>query len=273
MSDTLTTALEVASEPAVRKPFRETVERMRPELVKSLRDEAAVDILTRHYMTAIRLNPQLMECSQDSLLAALLLSAQVRMEPGPLGHVYLVPYKRECVWMLGYTGILELARRSERVGALAARVVWDCDEYVRPWVDEKGEHFALRPGPEDERGDRVGVLVTWKERAGSSWVARALDVPPSRVERARAASPAARKGAGPWTTDETSMWAKTGIRYARPWLPLSPDAGAAFTYDEQTISHVGIDSEGAAFPVVVDEPAEPDALEAATEHSAKAPDE
>jgi phage RecT family recombinase len=176
VSDTLTTALEVASEPAVRKPFRETVERMRPELVKSLRDDAAVDILTRHYMTAIRLNPQLMECSQDSLLAALLLSAQVRMEPGPLGHVYLVPYKRECVWMLGYTGILELARRSERVGALAARVVWDCDEYVRPWVDEKGEHFALRPGPEDERGDRVGVLVTWKERAGSSWVARALDV-------------------------------------------------------------------------------------------------
>jgi hypothetical protein len=189
MSDTLTTALEVASEPAVRKPFRETVERMRPELVKSLRDDAAVDILTRHYMTAIRLNPQLMECSQDSLLAALLLSAQVRMEPGPLGHVYLVPYKRECVWMLGYTGILELARRSERVGALAARVVWDCDEYVRPWVDEKGEHFALRPGPEDERGDRVGVLVTWKERAGSSWVARALDVPPSasrgRVRRRR----------------------------------------------------------------------------------------
>jgi hypothetical protein len=146
MTDSLTTALEVASEPVERKPFRETVERMRPELVKSLRDDAAVDILTRHYLTAIRLNPQLMECSQDSLLAALLLSAQVRMEPGPLGHVYLVPYKRECVWMLGYTGILELARRSERVGALAARVVWDNDEYVRPWVDEKGEHFALRPG-------------------------------------------------------------------------------------------------------------------------------
>jgi recombination protein RecT len=250
MSDTLTTALEVASEPAVRKPFRETVERMRPELVKSLRDDAAVDILTRHYMTAIRLNPQLMECSQDSLLAALLLSAQVRMEPGPLGHVYLVPYKGECVWMLGYTGILELARRSERVGALAARVVWDCDAYDPPWIDEKGEHFQLRPGPEDDRGDRVGVLVTWKERAGSSWVARALWCPPSRIERAKQASPAARKGAGPWTTDETAMWAKTGIRYARPWLPLSPDAGYAFQHDEAVLTGVEADASGAAFPVV-----------------------
>jgi recombination protein RecT len=245
---------------------------MRPELVKSLRDDAAVDILTRHYMTAIRLNPQLMECSQDSLLAALLLSAQVRMEPGPLGHVYLVPYKRECVWMLGYTGILELARRSERVGALAARVVWDNDEYVRPWVDEKGEHFALRPGAEDERGDRVGVLVTWKERAGSTWVARALDVPPSRVERARQASPAARKGAGPWTTDESAMWAKTGIRYARPWLPLSPDAGYAMQHDEAVLTGVEADAGGAAYPVVEAAPAEGTQADAATEHSVKVPD-
>jgi recombination protein RecT len=273
VTDSLTTALEVASEPAVRKPFRETVERMRPELVKSLRDDAAVDILTRHYMTAIRLNPTLMECSQDSLLAALLLSAQVRMEPGPLGHVYLVPYKRECVWTLGYTGILELARRSERVGALAARVVWDNDEYVRPWVDEKGEHFALRPGPEDERGDRVGVLVTWKERAGSSWVARALDVPPSRVERARAASPAARKGAGPWTTDESAMWAKTGIRYARPWLPLSPDAGYAMQHDEAVLTGVEADADGAAQPVIEAAPSLPTTDDAATEHSVKVPDE
>jgi recombination protein RecT len=272
MSDTLTTALEVASEPAVRKPFREMVERMRPELVKSLRDDAAVDILTRHYMTAIRLNPQLMECSQESLLAALLLSAQVRMEPGPLGHVYLVPFKRECVWMLGYTGILELARRSERVAALAARVVWDCDAYDPPWIDEKGEHFQLRPGPEDDRGDRVGVLVTWKERAGNSWVARALWCPPSRVERAKQASPAARKGAGPWTTDESAMWAKTGIRYARPWLPLSPDAGYAMQHDEVVLTGVEADASGAAQPVIEAAPSSPTTDDAAAEHSVKVPD-
>jgi recombination protein RecT len=269
MSDTLTTALEVASEPAVRKPFRETVERMRPELVKSLRDDAAVDILTRHYMTAIRLNPTLMECSQDSLLAALLLSAQVRMEPGPLGHVYLVPYKRECVWMLGYTGILELARRSERVGALKATVVWDCDEYRWPWENERGIHYELKPGPEDQRGDRMGVLVTWKERVGGSWVANALQCPPSRIERAKQASPAARRGAGPWTTDETAMWAKTGIRYARPWLPLSPDAGYAMQHDEAILTGIDTDASGAAQPVIEAAPADEGKADAATEHSAR----
>jgi recombination protein RecT len=93
-------------------------------------------------LTAIRLNPLLHECTTESLLAALLLSAQVGLEPGPLGHVYLVPYKRECTWILGYTGIIELARRTDRVGGLRSIVLWDNDA-LHVWQDEKGEHFTL----------------------------------------------------------------------------------------------------------------------------------
>jgi recombination protein RecT len=273
MSDALSTALETVAEPRERKPFTELVARMRPELIKSLRNDEAADILTRHYMTAIRLNPQLMECKVDSLLAALLLSAQVRLEPGPLGHVYLVPYKGECVWMLGYTGILELARRSERVGALKASVVWDCDQYVAPWENERGLHYELRPGAEEERGDRVGVLVTWKERVGGSWLPQARDVPVSRIERARAASPAARKGSGPWHTDESAMWAKTGIRAVRPWLPLSPDAGYAFQHDEAVLTGIDTDASGAAQPVIEAAPADEEKADAATEQSVRVSDE
>jgi recombination protein RecT len=272
MSDALSTALETVAEPRERKPFSELVARMRPELIKSLRNDEAADILTRHYMTAIRLNPQLQECKVDSLLAALLLSAQVRLEPGPLGHVYLVPYKGECVWMLGYTGILELARRSERVGALKASVVWDCDQYVAPWENERGLHYELRPGAEDERGDRVGVLVTWKERVGGSWVPNALHTPRERIERARKASPAARAGHGLWITDETAAWAKTGVRHARPWLPLSPDAGYAMQHDEAVITGIDADAGGEAFPVIEAAPAEGEGSGAATEHSVKVPE-
>lgn len=269
MTDTLTTALETVATPKERKPFGELVARMRPELIKSLRNDEAADILTRHYMTAIRLNPQLMECKVDSLLAALLLSAQVRLEPGPLGHVYLVPFRGECVWMLGYTGILELARRSERVGALKATVVWDADEYVLPWENERGLHYELRPGPEENRGDREGVLVTWKERVGSRWEAVAMWCPPSRVERAKQASPAARKGAGPWATDESAMWAKTGIRYVRPWLPLSPDAGYAMQHDEAVVTGIAADAGGEAYPVIEAAPDDEGVSDAATEHSVR----
>jgi recombination protein RecT len=235
------TALEAAAAPREQTRIRELVERLKPELEKSLQGRLAADALVRHYLTAIRLNPLLRECTTESLLAALLLSAQVGLEPGPLGHVYLVPYKRECTWILGYTGIIELARRTDRVGALRSVVVWDNDT-VRVWQDEKGEHFTFEPGDPDE----------WKERAAGTWFPRVVTVPRSRVERARAASPAAQKGSGPWTTDETAMWAKTGIRAVRPWLPLSPEAAYAVAMDESVLSDVEPDEDGAAQPVALE---------------------
>jgi recombination protein RecT len=245
------TALEAAAAPREQKTIRELVERMKPELEKSLQGRLAADALVRHYLTAIRLNPLLRECTTESLLAALLLSAQVGLEPGPLGHVYLVPYKQECTWILGYTGIIELARRTDRVGGLRSVVVWDNDSF-RPWQDEKGEHFTLEPGDPDERKERTSIVVTWKERAAGTWFPRVVHVPRSRVERARAASRAAQKGLGPWMTDESAMWAKTGIRAVRPWLPLSPEAAYAVAMDESVLIDVTPDEDGAAQPIVVD---------------------
>jgi recombination protein RecT len=175
-----------------------------------------------------------------------------------LGHVYLVPYKRECTWILGYTGIIELARRTDRVGGLRSIVLWNNDTW-RIWQDEKGEHFTLEPGDPDKRKDRNSVIVTWKERAAGTWFPRVVHVPRSRVERARAASPAARKGSGPWVADETAMWAKTGIRAVRPWLPLSPEAAYAVAMDEAIVTAVEADADGAAQPVALSTAA-PDAV-------------
>jgi recombination protein RecT len=249
MSD-LMSELERASRPRDVRNVAELIERMKPALVKSLQNEALADMLMRHYLTSIRLNPVLQECSPESLLAALLLSAQVRLEPGPLGHVYLVPYKRECVWILGYTGIMELARRSDRVAGLRATVIHEHDEYQAPWENEKGIHYHYRPAVVDERGDRIGVLVTWRERMGASWLPLARHVGPDRIDRAREASAAARKQEGPWMTDPEAMWAKTGIRACRPWLPLMPDAGLAMRADEHVISRIEIDEDGTAQPVI-----------------------
>ncbi len=247
----LRNALEIQAQPQEAKTIRDLIERMKPELVKSLGRPELVEAFVRHYNTAIRLNPQLIDCTPESMLAALLLSAQVRLEPGPLGHVYLVPYKRECVWMLGYTGILELARRSERVGALKARVVWNNDDY-RYWEKDGDEHYELRPGDESERKSRELVIVSWKERAAGSWLRRAVECPRSRVERAKAASPAARKQSGPWLTDETAMWAKTGVRFARPWLPLTTEAGYAVSMDDSRLIDVQPDESGAAQPITTE---------------------
>lgn len=242
-------ALERAAEPKETRDVRGLIERMEPDLVKSLQNPAAAQALMRHYLTAIRLTPQLLECSDASLLAALLLSAQVGLEPGPLGHVYLVPFGRECQWILGYTGIIELARRSEAVADLTSEIVWDSDVYERPWRNASGVHYEHRPGDPKERRERVGVLVTWRERSGGKWFPRAHDVGVERIERARKAS---RAKSGPWFTDEDAMWRKTGVRAVRQFLPLSPAVGRALALDGAVVAGLADDAE----PIIEAEAAE-----------------
>src|SRR5690242_15937674 len=186
---TLTEQLERRAAPQETRNVQDLIAAMTPELVKSLQSESAAEILLRHYYSAIRYNDLLLQCSPDSLIGALLLSAQVRLEPGPLGHVYLVPYYNgerkvhEVVWMLGYVGIVELARRGGARG-LTATVAYDGDETVRPWQDEKGTHWRLVPADEEHRGERVGVLVSWAEERTRS----AVWCPPARVDAALKAS-------------------------------------------------------------------------------------
>jgi recombination protein RecT len=257
MTDTLGTSLDKSEDkrtaPREKQDMADVIARMKPALEKSLGRADVAEMLMRHYLTAYRLNPKLQTCSTDSVLAALLLSAQVRLEPGPLGHVYLVPYKSEVVWMLGYTGIVELGRRSDRLGALRARVVWDCDDYE--YAEKDGEeHYSLRPGSVADQNERRLVLVTWQEKAGGKWFKRAVEVAPSRIARALNASPAAKANSGPWCgseSDVTAMWCKTGIRAVRPWLPLTSDAGYAIASDDAMLTGVETDREGAAQPVLV----------------------
>jgi recombination protein RecT len=243
-------ALERASEPRERTKIRDLIDRMEPELARSLGTPDAAARLARHYLTAVRLNPALLECTSESLLAALLLSAQVGLEPGPLGHVYLVPFGPECTWILGYTGIIELARRSDRVAGLRAILLWNCDSYALPRDSQAGIKWEYEPGPENDRIAREGVIVAWNEKSGGKWFPMAQGVPVSRIERARKAS---RAKTGPWVTDEDAMWRKTAVRAVRPWLPLSPQAGEALAHDGATVSGLQVVEETAQ-PVLTEAP-------------------
>lgn len=249
----LETALEVAAQPKDTRTVLDLIATMQPEIQRSLQSEQAAEILIRHYYSAIRFNELLRQCTGESLVAALLLSAQVRLEPGPLGHVYLVPYRNskrgvhEVVWMLGYTGIIELGRRGG-AAALRSTVVWDCDEYVQPWENEKGLHWTLKPGPVADRTERVACLVTWREGTER----QALHMPPERVA---AAVKASKNPKASELAQEDWYWRKTAVRFARPWLPLTTGAGAsefaqASHADGAAVSLLDVDESGAAIAII-----------------------
>ena len=72
--------------------------------------------------------PKLLECTRESLLACIVQCAQLGLEPdGLLGQAYLIPFyngrknRYECQLIVGYKGLLKLARQSAEISSLGQR--------------------------------------------------------------------------------------------------------------------------------------------------------
>jgi len=227
----LGTALEVASQPQEAKTILHLIERQKPELDKALAGTIGVERFTRTILTELRRTPKLYECSPESLLGAMMLAAQLQLEPGPLGLVYLVPFKGQVEFIVGYRGYVELAFRSGLVKDVSASLVYEGDEFeyregTRPFLDHvPAQVFA---GAHD-RGELVAAYAVARLKTGGA---------PFKViyepdwQRAKAKSPAGSKGLGPWRDDFPQMVLKTAIRRLEPKLPKTPQFGLALEADE-----------------------------------------
>ena len=116
-------ATRAPSEPAVFARLRAQV----PAVARILDDEDTARRFIQLMLREVPKTPRLVECTEESIVGALMLCAQFRLEPGPQQHVYLIPrYNKkigryEANWDLGYRGMVELA---SRVGVqIAADVV------------------------------------------------------------------------------------------------------------------------------------------------------
>ena len=111
------------------------------------------DRFVRIAITTIRQNPKLAQCSQESLLGALMVSAQLGLEPGVLGQCYLIPYGRECQFQIGYKGMIELLRRSGQLKDIYAYSVYENDEFEMTYGLER--NLKHKPNLQD-RGNFIG---------------------------------------------------------------------------------------------------------------------
>ena len=88
------------------------------------------------------------------------------MEPGLLGHCYILPYKREATFIIGYKGMIDLARRSGHIQSIYAHAVHENDEFEY----ELGLHPKLEHKP--SHGGMVRLLVyavAHLKTAGIKW--------------------------------------------------------------------------------------------------------
>ncbi|MHB9304167.1 recombinase RecT [Fusobacterium polymorphum] len=185
------------------------------------------DRFVRIAITTIRQNPKLAQCNQESLLGALMVSAQLGLEPGVLGQCYLIPYGRECQFQIGYKGMIELLRRSGQLKDIYAYSVYENDEFEMTY----GLNRDLKHKPNlQDRGNFVGCycVAVLKDDA------RAFEYMTKEEIEAHGKKFSKTYGNGPWKSDFEAMAHKTVVKKMLKWLPVSVEFLEMANKDEKT---------------------------------------
>jgi recombination protein RecT len=153
------------------------------------------------------------------------------VEPnGPLGEGYLVPYKNkgryEAQLIIGYRGLINLARRSGMVSEIYAHCVYENDTFeIELGTDP---HIKHRPALSD-RGDMIGAYAVYSTTEGSKdfeYMSK------EEIDRIRASSRAGNNG--PWVQWYEEMARKTVIRRLSKRMPMSVEMAQAVEIDNKT---------------------------------------
>ena len=172
------------------------------------------DRFVRIAITTIRQNPKLAQCSQESLLGALMVSAQLGLEPGTLGQCYLIPYGRECQFQIGYKGMIELLRRSGQLKDIYAYSVYENDDFEITYGLDR--NLIHKPNLEN-KGNFLGCYCVAILKDDT----RAFEYMTKEEIEAHAKKFSKTFGNGPWKTDFEAMAHKTVVKKMLKWLPLS----------------------------------------------------
>jgi recombination protein RecT len=204
-----------------------------PEIALALPQHVTPERLLRIALSEVRRNPRLAQCNAASLLGAIFTCAQLGLEPGgALGHCFLIPYRDECQFQIGYKGMIELARRSGQIQSLSARAVYENDHFEYSY----GLHEDLihQPGT-GERGELTHAYAVAKLMDGGVQF-EVMDR--YELEDIRDGSQGYQTAIKynkdtPWISSFDEMCRKTVIRRMFKYLPVSIELVKAASLDER----------------------------------------
>ena len=215
--------------------------KIKAQMALALPKHMTSDRLARIALTEIRKVPTLAKCDQTSFLGAIMQCAQLGLEPGgALGHAYLLPFENrkkgitEVQFIVGYRGMIDLARRSGQIVSLTARTVHENDEFSYQYgLSEDLKHVPAT----GERGALQYVYAVAKLKDGG---VQFEVMSRSDIDKVRAQSKAVNYG--PWQTHYDEMAKKTVIRRLFKYLPVSIELATAVTMDEKADAGLGQDN-------------------------------
>ena len=210
--------------------MRGTLTKLEAEFGMALPPQIPVQKFIRTTMTALQMNPDLLDADRRSFLAACMKAAQDGLlVDGREAALVIFAGKggRQVQYMPMIGGLLKKLRNSGELASIAAHVAYENDEFRYELGDE--ERIVHKPTLGGERGRPLAAYAIAKTKDGAVYrQVMSLD----QIEQVRNVSRA--KNNGPWVQWWDEMACKTVLRRLMKRLPSSADVDALLEHDNDT---------------------------------------
>ena len=221
---------------------QQTIQNLIEKSVKEFKQALPVHMrperLVRIGLTCIRQVPELAQCTPASFVGALLVSAQLGLEP-LAGRAYILPFfnsktgRKEAQFLVGYRGLAELFYRHEKSVQLNWGIVRNTDEFEF----EYGTQAKLRHKPAmNSTGSVIGYYVIAELQGNAKpflYMSRADCIEHGkRHSKTFDTKTQQFHPLSPWNTDPDAMCLKTVLIQLSKVLPLSIELQRAISVDE-----------------------------------------
>lgn len=220
-----------------RIPVYPTLLKMEKFLQGAVPSEMCAKRLIRLFYVELCKNETLNRCDPDSICGAIMSCAQLGLEPGMAGMVYLIPRTGKMTLQIGYRGMIELCHRSNKVSTVKSYSVFENDVFS---VEQGSEDKIIHNRVMGNRGPMIGVyaIVTMKDGSQQFDV---MDMDEIKALRMRCGT----MNSNAWRDDFQQMAQKTVIKRILKYAPTSPTLSSAISlddanlYDGQDLASVG----------------------------------
>jgi recombination protein RecT len=202
------------------------------EIMAALPKHISIDRMLTIAQTAAVSVPQLLDCFTPSLFGAMIKCSQLGLEPNnALGQAYLIPFRNnkknrtDVQLLIGYRGMIDLARRSGHIKSIQAQAVREGDEFEFEW----GTQEKLRHVPGQNRGEITHFYAYAQLKDGGVQ----FDVlTKGDVDKIMSATQS-KGNYGPWKDHYEQMGRKTLVRRLFNYLPVSIEMAEAAGLDSR----------------------------------------
>jgi recombination protein RecT len=191
------------------------------------------DRMVRVALISIAKTPKLLQCTPESLAAALTKCSSYGLEPNGR-DIHLVPFWNnrkgimEVQVLPDYKGLIQLMYRSGLVTNVQAAAVHAKDDF--DYRLGSGAFLRYKPADEEDRGP---LTHAWALAALKGGGEPFVVLNRSQIAKHMKSSQTASYDDSPWKVHPDAMWAKTAVHELSKFVPLSSEIASAFVFGEE----------------------------------------